>query len=63
MEDAKINKILVAFPGSIKVTEGLINDRYRTYSDATNDELYYFVTRILAAIIPNKSRFNHHKSS
>jgi hypothetical protein len=63
IEDAKNGKIPVTFPGSIKITDGLINDRYRKYSDATNDEFYYFVTRILTAINPNKSKFNHHKSN
>ena len=66
--DYEKSVVPVSFPGTIGPIpdptgeeDAIINPGYRQYDNATNEEFYYFITRILPAINPGKSNFRQRK--
>ena len=61
------NKVPSSFPGSIGLLmepnqQGVIlSEEYRRYGEVVNDDFDYFISRILPAVNPSKSKFNERK--
>ena len=61
------NKVPSSFPGTIGLLmepnqQGVIlSEEYRRYGEVVNDDFDYFISRILPAVNPSKSKFNERK--
>eukprot|EP00957_Ditylum_brightwellii_P150875 11488468-Ditylum_brightwellii.AAC.1 len=62
--DAEKGSVPISLPDNVEMVctdNGIISAEYRNYSNADNEDFYYFVTRILFVINPANNNFKQRK--